>query len=84
MVPCYTCLDQSSPIDTAGPAQNNTPNRRSTAHRLNSITKHQHTNIPSKHTRSKQKIQLEQYTNSRKIFRKAYKSILHVTTITQT
>jgi hypothetical protein len=84
MVACYTCLDQSSPVDTAGPAQNNTPDHCSTAHRLNSITKHQHTNIPSKHTRSKQEIQLEQYTNSSKTFRKAYKTILHVATITQT
>jgi hypothetical protein len=42
MVPCYTCHDQSFPIGTAGPAQSNTPDRQETAHRLNSITKHQH------------------------------------------
>jgi hypothetical protein len=45
MVPCYTCLDQSFPDDTAGLAQNNTPDRQETAHRLYSITKHQHTII---------------------------------------
>jgi hypothetical protein len=45
MVPCYTCLDQSFPNDTAGLAQNNTPNRQETAHRLYSITEHQHTII---------------------------------------
>jgi hypothetical protein len=45
MVPCYTCLDQIFPADTAGPAQSNTPDRQETAHRLNSITKHQHTII---------------------------------------
>jgi hypothetical protein len=42
MVPCYTCLDQSFPVDTAGLSQSNTPDRQKTAHRLNSITKHQH------------------------------------------
>jgi hypothetical protein len=45
MVPCYTCLDQSFPDDTAGLAQNNTPDRQETAHRLYSIIKHQHTII---------------------------------------
>jgi hypothetical protein len=45
MVPCYTCLDQSFPIDIAGLAQNNTLDRQETAHRLYSITKHQHTII---------------------------------------
>jgi hypothetical protein len=45
MVPCYTCLDQSFPIDPAYLAQNNTPDRQETAHRLNSITKHHHTII---------------------------------------
>jgi hypothetical protein len=45
MILCYTCLDQSLPADTAGPAQSNTPDRLETAHRLNSITKHQHTII---------------------------------------
>jgi hypothetical protein len=45
MVPCYTCLDQSFPVDTAGLAQNNTPDRQETAHRLYSIIKHQHTII---------------------------------------
>jgi hypothetical protein len=45
MVLCYTCLDQSFPVGTAGPAQNNTPHRQETAHRLYSITKHQHTII---------------------------------------
>jgi hypothetical protein len=45
MVPCYTCLDQSFPDDTAGVAQNNTPNRQETAHHLYSIIKHQHTII---------------------------------------
>jgi hypothetical protein len=45
MVPCYTCLDQSSPVDTAGLTQNNTFDRQETAHRLYSITKHQHTII---------------------------------------
>jgi hypothetical protein len=34
MVPYYTCLDQSFPIGTAGPAQSNTPDRQETAHRL--------------------------------------------------
>jgi hypothetical protein len=38
MVPCYTCLDQSFPVDTAGPAQRNTPDRQETAYRLYSIT----------------------------------------------
>jgi hypothetical protein len=47
IIPCYTCLDQSFPVDTAGLAQNNTPDRQD-------------------HTRGKQEIQLEQYTNSRK------------------
>jgi hypothetical protein len=42
IVPCYTCLNQNFPHDTAGLAQNNTPNRQETAHRLYSITKHQH------------------------------------------
>jgi hypothetical protein len=45
MVLCYTCLDQSFPIDTAGLAQKNTPDRQATVHRLYSITKHQHTII---------------------------------------
>jgi hypothetical protein len=45
MVPCYTCLDQSFPDDTADRAQNNTPDRQETAHRLYSIIKHQHTII---------------------------------------
>jgi hypothetical protein len=45
MVPCYTCLDQSFPDDTAGLAPNNTPDRQETAHRLYSIIKHQHTII---------------------------------------
>jgi hypothetical protein len=45
MVPCYTCLDQSFPNDTAGLAENNTPDRQETAHRLYSIIKHQHTII---------------------------------------
>jgi hypothetical protein len=40
--PNYTCLDQSFHIGTAGLAQNNTPDRQETAHRLYSITKHQH------------------------------------------
>jgi hypothetical protein len=42
MVLCYTCLDQSFPDDTAGLAQNNTPDRLKTAHRLYSIIKDQH------------------------------------------
>jgi hypothetical protein len=45
MVPCYTCHDQNFPNDTAGLAQNNTPDRQETAHRLYSIIKHQHTII---------------------------------------
>jgi hypothetical protein len=45
MVLCYTCLDQSFPDDTAGLAQNNTPDRLETAHRLYSIIKDQHTII---------------------------------------
>jgi hypothetical protein len=45
MVPCYTCLDQSSQVDTSSLAQNNTPDRQETAHRLYSIIKHQHTII---------------------------------------
>jgi hypothetical protein len=45
MVSCYTCLDQSFPDDTAGVAQNNTPDRQETANRLFSIIKHQHTII---------------------------------------
>jgi hypothetical protein len=45
MVPCYTCLDQSFPDDIADLAQNNTPDRQETAHRLYSIIKHQHTII---------------------------------------
>jgi hypothetical protein len=45
MVPCYTCLDQTFPVDTAGLAQNNTPDRQETVHRLYSIIKHQHTII---------------------------------------
>jgi hypothetical protein len=45
MVPCYTCLDQSFPDDTAGLAQNSTSDRQETAHRLYSIIKHQHTII---------------------------------------
>jgi hypothetical protein len=45
MVPCYTCLDQSFPDDTAGLAQNNTSDRQETAHHLYSIIKHQHTII---------------------------------------
>jgi hypothetical protein len=45
MVPCYTCLDQSFPDDTADLTQNNTHDRQETAHRLYSITKHQHTII---------------------------------------
>jgi hypothetical protein len=45
MVPYYTCLDQNFPDDTAGLAQNNTPDRHETAHRLYSIIKHQHTII---------------------------------------
>jgi hypothetical protein len=65
MVSCYTCLDQSFPDDTAGVAQNNTPDRQETAHRLFSIIKHQHTII-------------------RAIIHEVYKTLLHVTTITQT
>jgi hypothetical protein len=45
MVPCYTCLDQSFHVDTAGLVRNNTPDRQETANRLYSITKHQHTII---------------------------------------
>jgi hypothetical protein len=45
MIPCYTCLDQSFPDDTGDLAQNNTPDPQETAHRLYSITKHQHTII---------------------------------------
>jgi hypothetical protein len=45
MVPCYTCLDQRFPVGTAGLAQSNTPDCQETTHRLNSITKHQHTII---------------------------------------
>jgi hypothetical protein len=46
MVPCYTCLDQSdTPDDSAGLAQNSTPDRPETAHRLYSITNQQHTDI---------------------------------------
>jgi hypothetical protein len=45
MVLCYTCLDQSFPVDTASLAQNNTPDRQETTHRLYSITKHQYTII---------------------------------------
>jgi hypothetical protein len=45
IVSCYTCLYQSFPIDNAGPAQSNTPNRQETAHRLYSITTQQHTII---------------------------------------
>jgi hypothetical protein len=45
MVPCYTCLNQRFPDDTADLAQNNTPDRQETAHRLYSIIKHQHTII---------------------------------------
>jgi hypothetical protein len=47
MVPCYTCLDQSFPDDTADLAQNNTPDRQETAYRLYSIIKYQHTIIPA-------------------------------------
>jgi hypothetical protein len=45
MVLCYSCLDQSFPDDTVGQAQNNTPDRQETAHRLYSIIKHQPTII---------------------------------------
>jgi hypothetical protein len=45
MVPCYTCLDQSFPDSTASLGQSNTPNHQEIAHRLHSITKHQHTII---------------------------------------
>jgi hypothetical protein len=45
MVPCYTCLDQSFPDDPIDLAQNSTPDRQETAHRLYSITKHHHTII---------------------------------------
>jgi hypothetical protein len=46
MVSCYTCLDQSdTPDAAAAQAQSNTPDRPETAHRLYSITKHQHTII---------------------------------------
>jgi hypothetical protein len=45
MIPCYTFLDQSFPIGTAGPAQSNTPDYQESAHRLLSITKQQHTII---------------------------------------
>jgi hypothetical protein len=45
MIPCYTCLDQSFSVGTVGLAQNNTPDRRSTAHRLYSITTQEHTII---------------------------------------
>lgn len=38
MVLYYTCLDQGSLVDTAGPAQNSTLDRQRTAHRLYSIT----------------------------------------------
>jgi hypothetical protein len=66
MVPYYTCLDQSFPVDTAGLAQNNTPDRQETAHRLYSIIKHQHTIIQSNIHEANKEIQLEQYTNSNK------------------
>jgi hypothetical protein len=45
MVPCYTCLDQSLPADTASLVQSNTPDRQESAHRLYSITTQQHTII---------------------------------------
>jgi hypothetical protein len=46
MVPCYTFLDQSDTPDAAATrARSNTPDRPKTAHRLYSITKHQHTII---------------------------------------
>jgi hypothetical protein len=67
MVPYYTYLDQSFLVGTAGPAQNNTPGRQSTAHRLNSINKYQHTDIRTIINEANKKIQLEQNTNSSKI-----------------
>jgi len=64
---CYTCLD---PIAPAGPAeltcfQGSDLDHRSNAHRLNSITNHQHTSIQG-HTYTKQrKLELEHYTSSK-------------------
>jgi hypothetical protein len=84
MVPCYTCLDQSFPIGTAGLTQNNTPDHQSTTHRLYSITKHQHIGIQTIIHEANKKIQLEHNTNSRKIVQNIYKTILHIATITQT
>jgi hypothetical protein len=45
IIPCYTCLDQSFPDGTTDLAQNNTPDRQETAHRLYLIINHQHTII---------------------------------------
>jgi Ni,Fe-hydrogenase I small subunit len=64
MVPCYTCLDQNFPDDTAVLAQNNTPDRQETAHRQYSITKHQHTIIRAIIHETNKETQLKQYTNS--------------------
>jgi hypothetical protein len=84
MVPCYTCLDQSFPSDTADLAQSNTPNRPDTAHLLYSIINQQHTCIQSNKHEANKEIQLEQYTNNNKTVIKVYKTLLHVSTITQT
>jgi hypothetical protein len=67
MVPCYTCFDQSFPVDTAGLTQSNTPDHQEIAHRLYSITQHQHIIIRVIIHESNKETQLEQYTNSSKI-----------------
>jgi glutamate synthase domain-containing protein 1 len=84
MVPCYTCLNQSFPVDTADLAQSNTPDRPDIAHLLYSIINQQHTCIQSNIHEANKEIQLEQYTNSSKTVIKVYKTLLHVSTITQT
>jgi hypothetical protein len=63
MVPCYTYLDQSFPDDPTDLAQNNTPDRQETVHRLYSIIKHQHTIIRAIIHEANKETYLEQYTN---------------------
>ena len=64
MIPCYTCLEQST---TAGPArQSRTLDLPRTAHHLYSITTATY-NHPRAIMQSKQGYRLEQYTNSKRI-----------------
>ena len=79
MIPCYTCLDQISPADSDSQG---TLDHRRTAHRLYSITTYQYTIIRVFIHEANKEIYYDQYTNSKKISGKGFKTHLHIAMIT--